>query len=75
MELDLYSERLHLSPLGEGDADIALEILSDQNVMRYVWGVSDTVLGEQIEIGYLLKPSAWGKGLRARRTHEPGISH
>ncbi len=119
MKLELYTERLFLRPVREDDLDLALEILTDDDVMRYaggtstprdirddmhiitrrcgdgcigIWCVIDRGTGEKlgtaillpmpieepdtnwdlinggdipdcdIEIGYLLKPSAWGKG-------------
>ena len=119
MNLELQSERLLQRPLSESDLDIAVEILTDPKVMRYVaavytreqvaeempvvlkrggggcvgiWCVVDRAVGEklgtaallpipieekdtnwdlvggpdlpdqEIEIGYFLKPKAWGKG-------------
>ena len=119
MKLELESERLFLRPLAESDLDIAIEILTNQDVMRYVaktnteeqvvqeletcmrrgaggaigiWCVIDRAKEEklgtavllplpieqedtdwslvggpdlpecEVEIGYLLKRSAWGKG-------------
>lgn len=119
MELVLESERLVLRPLAESDLDVSIEILTDPEVMKYVfetqtedkvrrdmplamrrcaggcigiWCVIehateeklgtgillpmpidendtdwDLVVGDEvpdceIEVGYILKQSAWGKG-------------
>lgn len=119
MNLNLETERLRLSPFVESDLDIAIEILTDPEVMKYVsetftkervveelplemrragggcignWCVTEKATGEKLgtavilplpieeadtnwdlvqgldipegemEIGYMLKPSAWGKG-------------
>ncbi|MBT3557540.1 MAG: GNAT family N-acetyltransferase [Rhodospirillales bacterium] len=40
MKLDLYTERLHLRPLTEDDLDLALEMFTDERVMRYGGGAS-----------------------------------
>ena len=119
MNLNLATERLLLTPFAESDLDIAIEILTDPDVMKYVDGVfteervveempmvlrragggcigiwcvteraTETKIGTavilplpieerdtnwdlvqgpdipegEMEIGYLLKKSAWGKG-------------
>lgn len=119
MNLILDTPRLRLRPLALEDLDIALALLTDADVMRFVggpqdprvveenlpravrrsgggcigmWCVSDRVTGEkygdavltplpvdrqdidwsllglpdvppgEIEVGYLLKPTAWGRG-------------
>lgn len=119
MELDLFTERLRLTPLVADDIDIALELFTDPEVLKFVcdaltedevrqemsdsirrggnggigiWCVADRETGEKlgdsyllpmpidtddvdfglvvmgqmpdadIEIGYFLKPSAWGQG-------------
>jgi len=119
MELELFTERLRLTPLVADDVDIALELFTDPEVLKYVcdasteeevrqempdsikrggnggigiWCVADRKTGEKlgdsyllpmpidsddvdfslvvmgqmpdadIEVGYFLKPSAWGQG-------------
>jgi len=119
MDLILETPRLRLRPLALEDLDIALTLLTDPDVMRYVggvqaprtvaenlkravrrsgggcigmWCVTDRVTGEkygdgvltpmpvdrpdidwsllglphippgEIEVGYMLKPAAWGRG-------------
>ncbi len=125
MDLELTSARLFLRPLTMADADIAVEILTDPAVMKFVtktqtkdevlaalpltlrrsgggcvgvWCVIERATGEklgtavllplpieeadtdwgllggaalpegEIEIGYLLKPAAWGKGYATEAT-------
>jgi len=119
MNLILYSERLTLTPLDASDVDLAIEMFTDPDVLKFaggvmeeekiriemsnwtkrggngcigIWCVSDQGSGEQlgsaallpipveeddtdfglvvpgrmpggdIEVGYFLKRSAWGKG-------------
>jgi RimJ/RimL family protein N-acetyltransferase len=119
MELELFTERLRLTPLVADDVDIALELWTDAEVLKFVcdalteeevrqempnsikrggnggigiWCVADRKTGEKlgdsyllpmpidtddidfslvvmgqmpdadIEVGYFLKPSAWGQG-------------
>lgn len=119
MDLELRTERLRLTPLVADDVDIALELFTDPEVLKYVcdalteeevrqempdsikrggnggigiWCVADRKTGEKlgdsyllpmpidsddvdfslvvmgqmpdadIEVGYFLKPSAWGQG-------------
>ncbi len=119
MELDLITERLHLTPLVADDLDLAVEMFTDREVVKYVfdvmteeeirqempnstkrggnggigiWCIADQRTGEKlgdtyllpmpvdkddtdfslvvmgqmpdadIEIGYFLKRSAWGRG-------------
>ena len=119
MELELLTERLRLTPLVADDVDIALELFTDPEVLKFVcdalteeevrqempdsikrgdnggigiWCVADRKTGEKlgdsyllpmpidtddvdfslvvmgqmpdadIEVGYFLKPSAWGQG-------------
>ena len=119
MELELLTERLRLTPLVADDVDIALELFTDPEVLKFVcdalteeevrqempdsikrggnggigiWCIADRKTGEKlgdsyllpmpidtddvdfslvvmeqmpdadIEVGYFLKPSAWGQG-------------
>jgi len=119
MELILYSDRLVITPLEPADVDLAVELWTDPEVVRYIcdvptdseirqempdsirrggngaigiWRIADRKTGEKlgstyllpmptedddvdyglivmgqmpdadIEIGYFLKPSAWGHG-------------
>ena len=119
MDLELFTERLRLTPLAIEDVDIALEMYTDPEVVRYfcdvmteaevhqemsyatqrggnggigIWRIADRNTGEKlgdsyllplpideddtdfslvvmgqmpdadIEIGYFLKRSAWGRG-------------
>ncbi len=119
MELELFTERLRLTPFATDDVDLAVEMWTDPEVVRYIcdvmteeevrqemsnsikrggnggiglWCVADRRTGEklgdsyllplpidkvdtdfslvvmgqmpdaEIEIGYFLKPSAWGQG-------------
>ena len=119
MELELVTERLRLTPFATDDVDLAVEMWTDPEVVRYIcdvmteaevrqemsnsikrggnggiglWCVADRRTGEklgdsyllplpidkddtdftlvvmgqmpdaEIEIGYFLKPSAWGRG-------------
>lgn len=119
MDLELFTERLRLTPLADADIDIVLQIWTDPEVVKYVcdvtpeseiraempdaikrggnggigeWVIRDRVTDEKlgsiflmpmptdrdevdydllvmgqlpdadIEIGYFLKPSAWGQG-------------
>jgi len=120
MNLILQTERLTLTPLADGDIDLAIELFTDPEVTKYVgelmsnadirgefprwkrrgadgqfgiWCVADRASGEkcgtgallpmpidvddtkwemlvpgvvpdaEIEVGYILKRSAWGRGL------------
>ncbi|MEM9496787.1 MAG: GNAT family N-acetyltransferase [Pseudomonadota bacterium] len=41
LRLELFSERLHLTPLSSHDVDLALEMFTDPEVVRYVCDVMD----------------------------------
>ena len=68
MNLVLCSERLTLAPFDASDLPLAIEMFTDPDVRQYAGGVmtEDEIHGHMsdgdIEIGYFLKQSAWGKG-------------
>lgn len=119
MKFELHTERLILRPFAEGDLDLAIELRTNRDVMKYIaevstpehlasripifcrrsedgsmgmWSVAlkgtDEAIGtsillplpeeesdtrwdfhengkrvnEDVEVGYMLKPSAWGQG-------------
>jgi len=68
MNLELHTNRLVLTPFATTDLDLALEMWTDPEVVKYVCDVmtEDAVRQEMpdadIEIGFFFKPSAWGLG-------------
>jgi len=68
MKLELHTERLLLTPLATTDLDLALELWTDAEVVKYVCDVvtEEEIRQEmpdaEIEIGFFFKPTAWGRG-------------
>ncbi len=48
MELNLKSERLLLRPLVESDVEWNIEILTDREVMQYIFGGVDVYTKDQV---------------------------
>ncbi|MFC1688961.1 GNAT family N-acetyltransferase [Pseudomonadota bacterium] len=68
MDLTLISDRLIITPLELTDVDLAVELWTDPEVVRYICDVPavseirQEMPDADIEVGYFLKPSAWGRG-------------
>ena len=60
MQLELLTDRLLLRPLVHDDLDLALEMFTDPEVVRYVGAVPDTVDGIQAEMHNAVKRCGGG---------------